>query len=107
MTVGNPEGRINGRFYVVERAMSILNGLEESVSGKPAKWAREEYNRVTSSVALAISIISSFWMVMNKHGSMTDDIEAKHMLFLLAFGATSFLLVWTFLLTTIKGTIIK
>ena len=106
MTVGNPEGVGNGRFDV-ERAMSVLNGLEEAVSGKPAKWAGGENNRVTSGVALAISIISSFWMVMNKHGSMTDELETKHMLFLLAFGATSFLLVWTVLLTTIKGTIIK
>ncbi len=107
MTIGNPEGRSNGRFYVVERAMSILNGLEESVSGKPAKWARGKNNLATSGAALAISIISSFWMVMNKHESITDELELKHMLFLLAFGGTSFLLVWTFLLTTIKGTIIK
>ena len=106
MTVGNPEGRGNGRFDV-ERAMSILNGLEESVSGKPAKWARGENNLATSGAALAISIISSFWMVMNKNGSITDELEFKHMLFLLAFGTTSFLLVWTFLLATIKGTIIK
>ena len=39
MTVGNPEGRRNGQFDM-DRALSILNGLEEAVSGKPAKWAR-------------------------------------------------------------------
>jgi len=106
MTVGNPEGRRNGQFDM-DRALSILNGLEEAVSGKPAKWARGENNLATSSAALAIAIISSSWMAMDKHGSMPDEIELKHLLFLLAFAATSFLLVWTLLLTMVKGTIIK
>ena len=34
MTVGNPEGRRNGQFDM-DRALSILNGLEEAVSGSP------------------------------------------------------------------------
>ena len=106
MTVGNPEERRNGQIDM-ERAMSILNGLEEAVSGKPAKWARGENNLATSATALAIAIISSLWMVIDKHGSMTDEIEVKHLLFLLAFTATSFLLIWTLLLALIKGTIIK
>ena len=106
MTVGNPEERSNGQIDM-ERALSILNGLEEAVSGKPAKWARGENNLATSATALAIAIISSLWMVIDKHGSMTDEIEVKHLLFLLAFTATSFLLIWTLLLSLIKGTIIK
>ena len=106
MTVGNPEGRRNGQLDM-DRALSILNGLEEAVSGKPAKWARGENNLATSGAALAIAVISSLWMAMDKHGSMPDEIELKHLLFLLAFGATSFLLVWTLLLTLVKGTIMK
>ena len=106
MTVGNPDQGSKGRFDM-EKTMRILNGLEEAVSGKPSKWARGENNRVTSGAALALSIISSLWMVSNEHGAMADELEPKHVLFLLAFGATSFLLVWTLLLTIIKGTILK
>ena len=92
MTVGNPEGRSNGQIDM-DRALSILNGLEEAVSGKPAIWARGRNNLATSSAALAIAIISSLWMTIGKHGSLTDELEAKHLLFLLAYAATSFLLV--------------
>lgn len=106
MTVGNPEGRSNGQIDM-DRALSILNGLEEAVSGKPAIWARGRNNLATSSAALAIAIISSLWMTIGKHGSLTDELEAKHLLFLLAYAATSFLLVWTILLALIKGSIIK
>ena len=106
MIAGNsdPENKLR---IDIEKVMPILNSLEEAISGKPSKWATGNNNQVTSVLALTISILSSFWMVSNEYGSMADEIELKHVLFLLAFGATSFLLAWTFLLTLVKGTILK
>ena len=100
MIAGNsdPENKLR---IDIEKVMPILNSLEEAISGKPSKWATGNNNQVTSVLALTISILSSFWMVSNEYGSMADEIELKHVLFLLAFGATSFLLAWTFLLTLV------
>ena len=91
----------------VGKALSKLNIYEEAISGKPSNWAKGDNNLFTSVLAVVISILSSFWMVSVEYGSMADEIDSKHILFLVAFGITSFLLAWTFFLTIFKGTILK
>ena len=102
MIAGNPDVESKVRIDM-EKIMSRLNSMEEGISGKPSNWATGKNNRVTSGLAILVSIISSFWMVLNEHVSMSGDLELKYVLFLLTFWATSFLLAWTFFLTIIKG----
>ena len=106
MIAGNPDVESKVRIDM-EKIISRLNSMEEGISGKPSNWATGKNNRVTSGLAILVSIISSFWMVLNEHVSMSGDFELKYVLFLLTFWATSFLLAWTFFLTIIKGTILK
>tara|TARA_A100001388_G_scaffold228887_1_gene180520 strand:- start:804 stop:2342 length:1539 start_codon:yes stop_codon:yes gene_type:complete len=91
----------------MKKFMSKINGLEEAISGKPSGWASGKNNKITSGLALVVSIVTSVWMTADKYGSLGDELQSKHYVFLLAFVATSFLLAWTFFITIFKGTILK
>ena len=87
MISDNSDAESGGQMGI-EKLISKINGLEEAISGKPSSWASGKNNKVTSGLALVVSIVTSLWMAADKYGSLGDELQSKHYVFLLAVSYT-------------------
>ena len=90
-----------------ENALSLLNTIEESVSGKPIKWTDPNHNLVTSALPLLIAITITLISTSEKYNSTISSVSINEIAYLAIFGITTFILWWVPLLTLFKGSILK